>query len=162
MCVPPLLCFRLLPDGFSSESRWCWWPSRWALDQPYFLASIHHIYTRKNTEVTVGVCHLSIPCLHLIRPSNNFFASSFLLCHNFCHFPTPFSPPFILPESSLYLAIDFWGFVTSFCFPSLNSSELLAPSIQTCPHLPLCSFIFRIALSENVAPLYRPRCQVSG
>lgn len=43
-----------LQTASPSVGRWCWSPSRWALNHPCFLANSQHKYPRRNTEVTLG------------------------------------------------------------------------------------------------------------
>lgn len=54
MCVPLVHCLCLLSGSFSSVGRLCWCTSRWALNQPRFLANSQHKYPRTHTGVTFG------------------------------------------------------------------------------------------------------------
>lgn len=54
MCVPLAHCLCLLSGSFSSVGRLCWCTSRWALNQPRFLANSQHKYPRTHTGVTFG------------------------------------------------------------------------------------------------------------
>lgn len=120
MCVPLVHCLCLLSDSFSSVGRPCWCTSRWALNQPSFLAKSQHKCPRTNTEVTWGSPIFQSSFNTSPRLSNNFTPDSFFALSQFLrYFPGPLLPSFILLACSLCFAVDFSSFFKkSFFFPS--------------------------------------------
>lgn len=145
MCVPPGHRLRLLSDSFSSVGRWCWCPSRWALNQARSLANSQHKYPGRNTEVYLGVCHLSIACLHLARLSNNFIPDIFIFLLFLCPFSLLLSyelAHFTLRSISLFFVISFFSPSESLTLSVCLSVLSLLRSISPTYLFVLCYFLF--------------------
>lgn len=128
--------------------RFCWIPSRWALNHAFSLANSQHKYPRRNTGVTLGsTIFQSRLCLG--RLPNTFISGSRSLCHIFSSrylLVHLFSFLYLLLSCLLYYAVCFPLFViflffltsrpvwithsvclSLFCFVSISLAYTLHP-----------------------------------
>lgn len=137
VCAPLMQCCVSPFRQLSSVGRWCWSPSRWALNHPCFLANSQHKYPRRNTEVTLGSTIFQSSVYTSPAPQITSSLTAFLLPHIL---PVTSRSPVLLLLSLLacIFAVCLSVFLI-FLLSPLNLSEPLTPSVWA--HLLLYLFL---------------------